>query len=183
MLVWLKSLWFALVTIVTRKDRKTYKKGFPDLSPQDVLDSLEEQYSSEITLPFLEPVPWRKDTWMLLEDWRYKGWFIPKYFFCDLDSIPRIPYVYSFFKGYGRISAFLHDWHYATEEVSRKQADRVFYDLLKLEGVHPVRARLAFWGVRVGGWYSYGKRTGVYDSLMAPEVRNAPYPNKIPLRS
>lgn len=151
------------------------------LTPTDVLLSLRLQRTAPWPIPKMEPVFKKKDGWMLHEDWHYThpgldlDIFIPKYFFCDLDSIPRIPYIYSFFKGYARVSALVHDWFYATGLVSRDVADRIFYDLMILEGVHPIRAKLAYKAVSIFGKLFYGKRGGVYDALMAPEVRDANY--------
>jgi len=176
MLAWLKYAWMTITAVVGYQDWKKNKEESKTLTPQKILKSLEQQNDFKIPQLKLEPVPWRKDTWLLIEDWSYGEFFIPKYFFCDLDSVPRLPYIYSFFKGYARTSAGVHDWLYATEIAGRKGADRVFYELMRHEGVHPIRAKLVYAAVRAFGWLYYGKKRGVWASLMAPEVRNADHP-------
>lgn len=165
----LLAISFIRVIVENRKEDKWLRVA-------GVLTALTNQKKSKLPLPRLEPVPWRKDTWLLVEDWTFGDVTIPKFFFCDLDSIPRIPFIYGYFKGYARTSAMVHDWYYATTPLSRSQADSVFYDLMKLEGVHPIRARLVYWAVRCFGWLFYGKKRGVLDALMDPEVRDADYP-------
>jgi hypothetical protein len=181
MLVWLRYIWLAITMVVGWDDRKKLKKEERELTPKKVIESIGLQKDYPFTLPKLVPVPWRKDTWMLTEDWSYNGVFIPRYFFCDLDSVPRIPFLYSFFKGYARTSAMTHDFLYSTGQVGRKEADQVFYDFMKLEGVNAIRAALVFYAVRAFGWWSYNTKTGVYESLMAPEVRDADYPEEVPV--
>lgn len=176
MIAFLKQMLIALAAasgaLTWWRERKVSKV----LTVEGVLGVLSEQKNSPLPLPRLEPVSWRKDTWLLLEDWSYLDIQIPRYFFCDLDSIPRVPYVYTYLKGYARTSAMVHDWLYATAYVSRRQADRVFYDFMVLEGVGRIRARLIYYAVRVFGDLFYDKKSGVLDALMAPEVRNAHHP-------
>ncbi|WP_258306553.1 DUF1353 domain-containing protein [Pseudomonas prosekii] len=53
--------------------------------------------------------------------------------------------------GYGNYAATVHDWLYTTGQVSRKDADAVFYRALRAEGVARWRAWLFWSGVRLGG--------------------------------
>lgn len=175
MLAYLKYAFLALSSLLTLRGWRKDSKGSDTLTWEDVLETLHEQELSRLPLPKLEPVPWRKDTWLLLEDWHYLDIFIPRYFFCDLDSIPRFPYIYTYLKGYARTSAMVHDWLYATAAVSRAEADQVFYDFMILEGVHRYRAKLIFYAVRTFGDLFYDKKKGVLDALMAPEVRDVDY--------
>lgn len=47
--------------------------------------------------------------------------------------------------------AVFHDRLYQAHNVSRRLADRIFRDLLRAEGIDPIRAWLVWVGVRVGG--------------------------------
>ncbi len=58
--------------------------------------------------------------------------------------------------GYGNYAATVHDWLYTTGQVSRKDADAVFYRALRAEGVARWRAWLFWLGVRVGGSNDFG---------------------------
>ena len=93
--------------------------------------------------------------WKLVRKWEHKGTIVPKGFLTDLDSVPRIPYIYSWFKGYAKASAILHDWLYVTGEVSRRKADKKFYRCMREEGVSRWRALFIFWAVRLFGWIGY----------------------------
>lgn len=176
MIAFIKYLFTFFSTITTIKEWKAGGYTKKSLTVDDVLMVLEEQAATKLPMPRLEPVPWRKNTWLLLDDWVFNDIFIPRFFFCDLDSIPRFPFIYSYLKGYARTAAMAHDWFYATGVLSRTDADRVFYDFMILEGVPRLRARLIYWSVRGFGWIFYGKKDGVYDALMAPEVRDVDYP-------
>lgn len=144
-------------------------------SVADILKGLDQQRSSVLPLPILQPIPTRKDGWMYVEDWQWEKHFIPRFFFCDLDSVPRLPFIYPFLKGYARTSAGLHDWYYATKLVSKDEADAVFYRCMLLEGVAQWRARLIYLAVHYFGHRAYGRRRNVYQSLMAEEVRRVIY--------
>lgn len=151
------------------------------LTSADVLRSLDRQRASVLPPPILEPIVDKKDSWLLLDDYEIKHEtfgtiYIPRYFFCDLDSIPRVPFVYAIFKGEARVSALVHDWLYATSEVSQEIADKIFYDLMLIEGVDPWRAKAAYRAVSWFGSRFYGRKRGVMEALMAPEVRNVVYP-------
>ena len=116
-----------------------------------------------------------RDEWVLEEDWAFyskrlgEEVTIKKGFKSDLDSVPRIPIVYSQLKGYARLAAIAHDFLYASgytiqyttgtphkeTKVSRKTADAIFLDLMVCEKIGPIRRRVIWFGVRVGGWVSY----------------------------
>lgn len=107
-------------------------------------------------LPKLSPIQGR-DQWVLLEDWTYFGYTVPKGFETDLDSIPHIPFIHSAYKGYARTSALLHDYLYRTGEVSRSAADQLFFDLMRAEGVPTNKRRDIYFAVRVGGWVRWNQ--------------------------
>ena len=76
---------------------------------------------------------------------------VPADFDTDLASVPRI--LWSWMPPTGRYlrAAIVHDYLYRTATMPRKQADKVFHALMRRFGVGPVRARLMYWGVRIGG--------------------------------
>ena len=55
-------------------------------------------------------------------------------------------------------AAVLHDWLYSKDSgpgLCRKQADQLFYDAMRVEGVQKWRAKAIYWGVRFGGQKSW----------------------------
>lgn len=110
-----------------------------------------------LNLPTLAPLPERY-WWVVTRCWKKYGFTIPKNFATDLDSIPRIPGIYAVIKGRSVWAALLHDYLYATGEVSRERADRYFYTAMKEEGVPSVAAWLMYRSVRLMGWRYYKKQ-------------------------
>lgn len=92
----------------------------------------------------------------LLEDLSYKQHFIPKGFKTDFTStewfirwvIPRF--------GRGNLAAVIHDYYYVTHEVSRKEADRVYRDVLIDCGFNKVNAYIRYFALRVVSGRYYG---------------------------
>ncbi|VXC71583.1 conserved hypothetical protein [Pseudomonas sp. 8Z] len=66
--------------------------------------------------------------------------------------------LYASVVGYGHAAATIHDRLYATGELSRYWADRVFYQALRASGVARWRAWLMYAGVRIGGHWRYNKQ-------------------------
>jgi hypothetical protein len=81
----------------------------------------------------------------------------PSGFISDGASIPRLLWVWPGHPLEGEFlrASVLHDWMYRTGEASRAQADRLFFEALQADGVSPVRARVMYAGVRVGGWLAW----------------------------
>ncbi|NNN24398.1 DUF1353 domain-containing protein [Pseudomonas nitroreducens] len=65
--------------------------------------------------------------------------------------------LYSSVVGYGNAAATIHDWLYSTGALSRRDADRVFYNALRASHVALWRALLMYAGVRLGGHWRYRK--------------------------
>jgi hypothetical protein len=59
--------------------------------------------------------------------------------------------LYSSVVGYGNAAAVIHDYLYSTGELTRREADKVFYNALRSSGIARWRAGLFWAGVRVGG--------------------------------
>ncbi|CAI8793847.1 DUF1353 domain-containing protein [Pseudomonas sp. IT-P12] len=87
---------------------------------------------------------------------------VPAGFSTDLASIKVLHNAFLFVlfalvSGYGNYAATVHDWLYATGQMSRKRADAVLYRALRAEGVARWRAWLFWAGVRIGGSASFTK--------------------------
>lgn len=82
---------------------------------------------------------------------------VPAGFKSDLASVPRLPLAYLLFGGVSEEAAVIHDFLYSGGTVTRKQADDVFCEAMKAEGVSGWR-RVPMWlGVRAFGWLHYEK--------------------------
>lgn len=70
--------------------------------------------------------------------------------------------LYLMLVGHGDKASTVHDYLYRsnrTKRLSRKNADKVFYNALIEEGVGEIRAKIFYYGVRVLGRYSFEKRS------------------------
>ncbi len=85
---------------------------------------------------------------------------VPKDFIFDFASVPRL-LTNIFPKSgarYDRASC-LHDWLYATKRFSRKISDQIFFEAMLSDRVPKWKAKLMYFGVRIGGWYAWEKHT------------------------
>jgi hypothetical protein len=98
--------------------------------------------------------------WKLTDELVYGDIHVPKGFVTNYASIDvfhnafLFP-IYALFAGYGNYASTIHDYLYRTGSMGRKEADSVFYEALRTEGVARWRAWLMWAGVRVGGASSY----------------------------
>lgn len=78
---------------------------------------------------------------------------VPAGFETDLASVPRIAQGVPGFEatGLSRRPAVLHDYLYASGDVPRMEADRLFYVALRAEGVPEPTARIYYRAVRLFG--------------------------------
>lgn len=85
-----------------------------------------------------------------IEDVRYSG-IVPKGFSTDLASVPTL--VSNIFARDGIVvrSAIVHDDLYATERFSRQTSDRIFYQLMKQDGVSRFTSALYYQAVKALG--------------------------------
>lgn len=92
---------------------------------------------------------------------------VPRGFKTDLASIPRpLWWLYSPTDFDSIASAVLHDWHYCcAPNVTRLQADEVFYYGLIAQGMPKARASLYYYGVRSWGWLFYTGGIGLAQHL------------------
>lgn len=104
-----------------------------------------------------------RKSWVLLDSFQYldddEGLITVKTGFkTDFASVPRLPLTFALVGAYGHAAAALHDWLYATRQISRKRADRVFLNALRSSGIARWRAWIMWAGVRLGGRWRYGQR-------------------------
>ncbi|KRB73434.1 DUF1353 domain-containing protein [Noviherbaspirillum sp. Root189] len=86
---------------------------------------------------------------------------VPTGFETDLASVPRLPVAYLLFGGVGDAAAVVHDYLYTTQEVSRKVADDVLAEAMKVSGISAWRRGPMWIGVRMFGWLHYNKPADV----------------------
>lgn len=101
------------------------------------------------------------NSWRLTEDLVYGDITVPKGFITNYASIEVFHNIflfpiYALFAGYGNYASTIHDYLYSRKTMSRKDADEVFYQALRSEGVAKWRAKLMWAGVRIGGRKAYG---------------------------
>lgn len=106
--------------------------------------------------PVVSPVPNSDRYWVLKAALVVAGIVIFKGFITDWASIPRILWaILAPFDGPILVPSLVHDYLYESHEVSRKEADDIFYNLLREAGVNVVTAFLMWSGVRSGGYFAY----------------------------
>lgn len=78
---------------------------------------------------------------------------VPVGFVTDFASVPRIPLAFALFGNRGHAAAVVHDWLYQThpEGMSKADADYVFYEALRAEGLKHWRAEMMYLAVKFCG--------------------------------
>lgn len=98
---------------------------------------------------------------------------VPEDFVYDKASIPRIAWWWlPRDDAKILIAALVHDYLYVTQQIeqdwiTRKEADEIFYALIRDAGMRWTKAKLAYSAVRAGGWVAYNRR--------AKKLRNMHY--------
>ena len=100
-------------------------------------------------------------TWELVKDFVQivddKEITVPMGFKTDLASVPRIFWV--LLPPFGRYSqaAVIHDFLYHSGQFTRKESDKIFYELMLRYGTYKWKAKIMYRGVRMfGGGYHNG---------------------------
>lgn len=75
---------------------------------------------------------------------------VPAGFVTDFASVPRICWMYALAGDTGHASATVHDFLCRSKKISRRLADSVFVEALKVEGAPGWRRLMMFLGVRIG---------------------------------
>lgn len=115
---------------------------------------------AEVWQPLMVPVLYEgKDCYQVVETWHCYAHEIPKGLIVDGASVPRWAWTFMPPDGLHRAAALYHDWIYLNKGVlpdtttySRAQADKCFFELMIECGVSERRAKIAYEGVRLGGW-------------------------------
>lgn len=116
--------------------------------------------------PSNPPGEWDGETYRVESGlaWSYNGtgYSVPRGFLIDGASIPRF-YRWRF-SPWGKWirAATVHDWLYRTKEhgLSRKEADQIFRELMKQEGVGWWTRNVMYRAVRFGGWKAWRLNRG-----------------------
>ena len=99
--------------------------------------------------------------------WNSREFVIPRYFESDGASIPRFLWdsVSPQIHPKTLKAALAHDYIYRTqpEGWTRKQADDMFYDTCRADGLNWWRSQKAYWGVRLFGGHAWRTQGGVKD--------------------
>jgi len=99
-----------------------------------------------------------KDKWQLTKVFMYfcnRGTVVvPSGAVTDLDSVPRVPFLYAALKGRSVRAATIHDYLYKSQK-GKKYADDTFLAAMKDEGLPRRRRYPIYWGVRFFGKSSY----------------------------
>ena len=100
--------------------------------------------------------------WKLIAPFRYDSCRLNRRvtvvegFVTDFSSVPRLPLTYFLTGGIACRAAVLHDWFYRNGEyATRRDADGVFYEAMRLVGYWWWRCFLMWLGLRLFGWANY----------------------------
>ena len=121
--------------------------------------------------PDVRPVKENGKRYKLYQNYTYENIVVPHGFQYDGASVPRIfMFLIGFERdGIHRCAALVHDWLYrnggkienvadnSVTTYTRRYADHTFYVMLKKVGVKSWHAKAAYWAVRLGGRFSWGK--------------------------
>lgn len=83
---------------------------------------------------------------------------VPKGFITDFASVPRIFNIFILPYGKHSSASLIHDWLYSqdcTLKMKRKEADKIFLEIMKEEGVNIFKRNLMYYAVKVFGWRYY----------------------------
>ena len=104
------------------------------------------------------PLPNRAKHWRLEQDHTRMDITVPKGFYWNGVSSPKIFYpLFPVWDVYAS-AALIHDWIYAqrgnieTGQVTRREADDIFYNIMVEDGVSKLRAKAMWAFVRLTGW-------------------------------
>lgn len=136
------AIWIWFLGIIWHIDM--YANKFTIASTQDwTLRKLSGTKLWEVSEPFY---------WFIDYQSKQGKVIVPKGFRTDMGSIPRIMWL--FFDPTQYLAYVLHDYLYTYHQledgspITRKQADYILYESLRVEGSWAISAKLVLWGVR-----------------------------------
>lgn len=80
---------------------------------------------------------------------------VPKGFYTDLASIPRVFHWLIPVNGKHRAAAIVHDYLYTIKDRQRAEADAIFLEAMKESGVRWTQRKAMYMAVRLGGWAAW----------------------------
>ncbi len=86
---------------------------------------------------------------------------VPRGFYTDLASVPKVPFVYETWGNKSHYEAVLHDYLYRIDSVPQAtcaQANDVFFEAMAVRNKGVCVRYPMYWGVAIGGRFSYHKR-------------------------
>lgn len=102
--------------------------------------------------------------------WNGQAFTIPRYFKSDGASVPRFFWrlVFPSSDTTALRAAFAHDYIYRTQpkEWTQEEADKMFFDLLIVDGMVRWRAWLAYIALRLFGWFAWKKNAAAKEGAM-----------------
>ena len=82
---------------------------------------------------------------------------VPAGFETDFASVPRLPLMYLLAGDTAHEAAVIHDYLYRTNGISRREADALFYTIMRETNEPRWRAWMMWFAVRAGGWRTWNK--------------------------
>lgn len=104
---------------------------------------------------------WRLDNDLVYESDLVGKITVPKGFYTDFASVPRVPLAYLFFGGMAHREAVVHDYGYRSDadpEMTREQVDDVFLEAMKERGKSWFTRYAMYWAVRLGAAKNWHKK-------------------------
>jgi hypothetical protein len=125
------------------------------------------EYLSELHACELSDMVWELDHPLIYKSDKFGLIEVPAGFQTDFASVPRLPIIYSMYGDRAHKSAVLHDYGYRTDtpqNLTFSQVNDLFFEAMICAGHKKRVAYPMYWGVVLGGYFSYHKRK-VMDKL------------------
>lgn len=95
-----------------------------------------------------------KKRYKVLEPFTLAGVTIPEGFITDIDSVPRIPFIYTLFKNRAIRASVMHDYLYF-KKIPRNTADSLYLKAMTITNTKPIYKYPIYLAVRCFGWLFY----------------------------
>lgn len=95
---------------------------------------------------------------VFLSDITNQIYVVPKGFFTDFATVPRVPIIFDIFGDTIHAPATLHDWLYSNGLESRLVCDRILKEATLAIGEPEWKATMIYWAVRLFGWRFYKQK-------------------------
>lgn len=115
--------------------------------------------------------------WTVREPYTWRTWTVPVGFVTDFASTPRAIWWWLPPAGPYVGAAVLHDWWYATDGMSRREADRLFLEAMREAGVPAPRRAVMYAAVRAAGWRAWRRYRRATPATPTPDRTPDPDPS------